>query len=71
MSIRTQVSDGTRNLAKRLDKAVELGIVAAYPLVFNMPPPDDFDWKNAVRLGWRMVRFTMRETVRVIRNQWK
>jgi hypothetical protein len=71
MSIKTHLKVSAIEIAIKLDKAIELGIMSAYPIVFNMPPPDNFDWKNAVKLGWRMAKTTARETARVIEKQLK
>jgi hypothetical protein len=58
------------SLACKLDRAINLGVSAAYPMVFNLPMPDPPpDWKAVVRVAWRAVRATARETVKVLRLQ--
>jgi hypothetical protein len=72
MSIKAKIKSRIREGARQLDKAIDLGIAAAYPLVFNMPLPDPPpDWKYIIRLGWRMVKVTTRETTRVLMLQRK
>lgn len=64
---RTRLRAIMRDVAGRLDRAITLGVVSAYPVVFNMPTPDPVpDWKHAARAGWRIVRATIVETVRVL-----
>ena len=59
-------------LGRTIDQAIDLGIQAAYPLVFNMPIPDPPpDWKRIVRLSWKMVRTTTKETSRVLLREWR
>jgi len=56
-------------VAYRLDKAISLGVAAAYPVLFSMEAPDPLpDWKDGVRFGWRVVRVTARETMKVLRK---
>jgi hypothetical protein len=58
-----------RTVAKRLDKAISMGVAAAYPILFTMDAPDPLpDWKDGVRFGWRVVKVTARETVKIIRK---
>jgi hypothetical protein len=58
------------SLARKLDRAINLGVSAAYPMVFNLPTPDPPpDWKAVVRVAWRAVRATARETVKVLKLQ--
>ena len=64
---RTRLRAFARDVAGRLDRAITLGVASAYPVVFNMPTPDPVpDWKHAARVGWRIVRATIVETVRVL-----
>jgi hypothetical protein len=64
-------SDRIYIIGHTIDKAIDLGIQAAYPLVFNMPTPDPPpDWKRIVRLSWRMVRTTAKETSRILLTEW-
>jgi hypothetical protein len=59
------------DLALELDKAIELGANAAYPLIFNVPPPEGgVDWKGKVGMGWKVTKAVARETARVVANQW-
>ena len=59
-------------LGRTIDQAIDLGIQAAYPLVFNMPTPDPPpDWKRIVHLSWKMVRTTAKETSRVLLSEWR
>ena len=56
-------------IGRRLDKAISLGVAAAYPMLFSMDAPDPLpDWKDGVRFGWRVVRVTARETLKVLRK---
>jgi hypothetical protein len=58
-----------RKLAHKIDQAITLGVASAYPMVFNMPTPDPVpDWKNVVRLSWKVVRVTSKETIRLLRE---
>lgn len=58
-----------RQVAKRLDRAISMGVAAAYPILFTMEAPDPFpDWKDGVRFGWKIVRVTARETVKILRK---
>jgi hypothetical protein len=58
-----------RSAAKRLDKVISMGVAAAYPILFTMDAPDPLpDWKDGVRFGWRVVKVTARETVKIIRK---
>lgn len=58
-----------REVASRLDKAISLGVAAAYPLLFSMDAPDPMpDWKDGVRFGWKVVRTTARETYKVLKK---
>ena len=55
--------------AQRMDKAISLGVAAAYPLLFSMDAPDPVpDWKDGVRFGWKVVRVTARETLKVLKK---
>lgn len=71
MTLKSKLKSGALDVAVHLDKAIELGIKSAYPLVFNIPPPDEFNWKHAVGLGWKLVKTTAKETAFVITKQWK
>jgi hypothetical protein len=65
----SRVKTHTLKLVERLDKAISLGVAAAYPLLFSMEVPDPIpDWKNAVRFGWKVVRVTARETFKVLKK---
>jgi hypothetical protein len=56
-----------RHVAGKLDRAITLGVASAYPIVFNMPTPDPVpDWKHAVKVGWKLVRTTLAETLRIL-----
>lgn len=58
-----------QKIGRRLDKAISLGVAAAYPMLFSMDAPDPLpDWKDGVRFGWRVVRVTARETLKVLRK---
>ena len=70
MRIKEKVVLGALEAARQLDKAIEVGIIAAYPLVFNAPPPDEFNWKQALGIGWKFAKKTAKETARVVVNQW-
>ena len=67
MSLKSKFKARAREVAHQLDKAVDLGVQAAYPLVFNMPTPDPPpSWRDLVRVGWRFVKATTKETTRVL-----
>jgi hypothetical protein len=56
-------------LAQRMDKAISLGVAAAYPLLFSMEVPDPVpDWKQGVKFGWKVVRVTARETIKILKK---
>lgn len=56
-----------RLVGRQIDSAITLGVSSAYPLVFNLPTPDPPpDWKRAVKLGWKMITTTSRETYRIL-----
>ena len=56
-------------IGRRLDKAISLGVAAAYPMLFSMDAPDPVpDWKQGVRFGWKVVRVTARETIKVLKK---
>lgn len=56
-------------IATKLDKAIALGVAAAYPILFSMEVPDPVpDWKDGVRFGWKVVRVTARETIKVLKK---
>jgi hypothetical protein len=59
-----------RDVVGRLDKAITLGVASAYPIVLNIPTPDPVpDWKRVVRIGWKFVKTTFVETVRILTDQ--
>lgn len=67
MSLKSTLKKHARELAHQLDQAVDLGVQAAYPLVFNMPVPDPPPgWRDLARVGWRMVKATTKETTRIL-----
>lgn len=56
--------------ARKLDNAINLGVSAAYPVLFNLPTPEPPpDWKAGVRFAWRVVKVTARETVKALKMQ--
>ena len=73
MNPETRLRRVARDVAGRLDRAITLGVASAYPLVFNVPTPDPVpDWKRVVRVGWRVVRTTAVETVRILTSgRWE
>ena len=71
MTLKSKLRSSALDIAIHLDKAIELGIKAAYPMVFNLPPPDDFDWRQAAKLGWKLVKTTAKETANVVVQQWR
>lgn len=59
-----------KRLARKIDQAIDLGVAAAFPLVFNIPPPDPLPpWRDLVRIGWRFVRTTAREAALILRKK--
>jgi hypothetical protein len=64
MSLKSKFKSRVRNLAHQLDKAADLGVQAAYPLVFNMPTPAS--WRDLAHVGWRFMKATVKETTRVL-----
>jgi hypothetical protein len=58
-----------REAGRQLDRAIALGVSAMYPIVFTLPAPDPLpDWKRVARLGWKVAKVTVAETIRVIRK---
>jgi hypothetical protein len=58
-----------RDFAHKIDQAITMGVSAMYPLVFSLPAPDPLpDWKRVVKLGWKVVKVTVSETTRVLRE---
>lgn len=56
-------------LVRKLDRAISLGVAAAYPLLFSMEAPDPLpDWKAGVRFGWRIVRVSAHETYKILKK---
>jgi len=67
MSVRSKFKIHAHEFAHQLDKALDLGVQAAYPLVFNLPIPDPPPgWRDLARVGWRMVKATTKETTRIL-----
>ena len=65
----SRVKSQVLRLARHMDKAIALGVAAAYPLLFSMDAPDPVpDWKDGVRFGWKVVRVTARETIKVLKK---
>jgi len=65
----TRIKATMAEAARQIDKAINLGVSAMYPLVFNMPAPDPPpDWKHVVRVGWKVVRVTAKETTRILKE---
>jgi hypothetical protein len=63
------VKEQVVRFAQHMDKAITLGVTAAYPLLFSMEAPDPVpDWKQGVRFGWRVVRVTAKETFKVLKK---
>ena len=59
-------------LVTELDKAIETGLTAAYPVVLNLPAPEGgVQWKSKVALGWKLVKAAGRETVKAAVNEWE
>ncbi len=55
---------GLKSLFDTLDKAIELGLNAAYPTVFQVPPPEGgVQWKAKVALGARLVKTAAKDIV--------
>ena len=64
---RSRLGNVVRDVAGRLDRAITLGVASAYPIVINMPTPDPVpDWKHVVKVGWKIVKTTMVETIRIL-----
>ena len=64
-----KLSTHVKRTANRLDQAINLGLAAAYPTIFGLPCPDPPpDWKDGVRFGWRIVKATTRETIRILKK---
>lgn len=60
------------NVAVHLDKAIETGLTAAYPLVLNLPAPEGgVQWKSKVGLGWKLVKQAGKEVVKAAVNEWE
>jgi hypothetical protein len=53
----------------QIDRAINLGVAAMYPIVFNLPAPDPVpDWKKVVKLGWKVVRVTFTESRKALKE---
>lgn len=58
-------------LIVELDKAIETGLTAAYPVVLNLPAPEGgVQWKAKVGIGWKLVKAAGRETVKAAAREW-
>jgi hypothetical protein len=59
-------------IALQLDKAIETGLTAAYPLVLNLPAPEGgVQWKSKVALGFKLVKQAGKEVVKAAVNEWE
>jgi hypothetical protein len=59
-------------IAIQLDKAIETGLTAAYPMVLNLPAPEGgVQWKEKVKLGWKLVRQAGKEAVKATVDEWE
>jgi hypothetical protein len=68
MSLRTNLFA----VAVQLDKAIETGLTAAYPLVLNMPAPEGgVQWKDKVKLGWKLAKQAGKEAVKAAVDEWE
>ena len=68
MSLRTNLFA----VAIQLDKAIETGLTAAYPLVLNVPAPEGgVQWKDKVKLGWKLVKKAGKEVVKATVDEWE
>jgi hypothetical protein len=58
--------------AIHLDKAIETGLTAAYPLVLNLPAPEGgVQWKSKVALGWKLIKQAGKEAVKATVDEWE
>jgi hypothetical protein len=65
----TKIKKTVKEAARQLDRAITLGVASMYPLVFSVPTPDPVpDWKQVVKVGWRVVVVTVSETTRILRK---
>ena len=63
------VKEKVVKFARHMDKAISMGVAAAYPLLFSMEAPNPTpDWKQGVLFGWRVVRVTAAETIKVLKK---
>jgi hypothetical protein len=68
MSLRTNLLA----VAVQLDKAIETGLTAAYPMVLNLPVPEGgVRWKEKVKLGWKLVKKAGKEVVKATVDEWE
>jgi hypothetical protein len=64
--------DHLLTVALELDKAIETGLTAAYPLVLNLPAPEGgVQWKEKVKLGWKLVKKAGKEAVKATVDEWE
>ncbi len=67
-----QLPNGVKAFAAQLDKAIETGLTAAYPLVLNLPAPEGgVQWKSKVALGWKLVKAAGKEAVKAAVKGWE
>lgn len=67
-----KLPDSVKNAAKVIDKAIELGLTAAYPTVFNLPAPENgVQWKEKVKVGAKLVRTAVKDIAGAVVDEWR
>lgn len=62
---------GLKSFLTTLDKAIELGLNAAYPTVFQVPLPEGgIQWKAKVKLGWKLIKQASKEAAKATVKGW-
>jgi hypothetical protein len=59
-------------IVAEIDKAIETGLTAAYPLVLNLPAPEGgVQWKDKVKLGWKLIKTGGKEAIKAAVDEWE
>ncbi len=66
-----KLPDSLKKAAEVFDKAIELGLNAAYPTVFQVPPPEGgVQWKDKVKAGAKLVKAAAKDIVIAVAEEW-
>jgi hypothetical protein len=67
----SDVKTKLRSILGTLDEAIELGLTAAYPTVFNLPAPEGgVQWKEKVKLGAKLVKNAAKDILVAVVDEW-